>query len=143
MTGLLSSMILVLLIVTATAVLLPKVFAALLGLVFRGVGFLVRRRTRSRREYVIARARTEEEEYRAQRPKDSASSRNPADDEDWEKVDSSGSGGVRPASSSGGSNASGSGESSKKGGSGTDDEWDGILGFFHPFWYGSLSFFKF
>lgn len=137
MFGLLSSMILILLILTTTAVLLPKLTGAFLGLLFRGVGFLIQRRTRSRREYVVAHARSEEEEYRAQQTKNPASSapRSQPEDEDWEKVDGSGSGAVRRASSSG-SNVSGDGENGTKAGSGKDDDWDGIIGFFHPFWYG-------
>ena len=72
--ALLSNVILAILVLTATAVLLPKLTGVLLGLVFRGVGWLIWRRTRSRREYVIARARSEEEELRASQPKDSQKS---------------------------------------------------------------------
>lgn len=108
-----------------TALFLPQLSGSVLGLVFRSVGWLIRRRTRSRREYVIARARSEEEEYRAPRPKASSNSlaRSQAEDEDWEKVDSSGPGGVNTTNSS-------------DSGAGGEDEWDGIIGFFHPFWYG-------
>lgn len=121
----LSNAILAIFVLAVTAIFLPQLSGNLLGLVFRGVGWLIRRRTRSRREYVIARARSEEEEHRAPRPKASSNSlaRGQAEDEDWEKVDSSGPGGVNTTSSSD-SDASG------------DDEWDGIIGFFHPFWYG-------
>lgn len=116
----LSTAVLVLFIITATVVLLPQLVGSLVGLVFRGVGWLIRRRTRSRRDYVIARARSEEEEARASRAKDStSSSAKSQEDEDWEKVDSTG--GVKTTSSS---------ESS----GGEDAEWDGIIGFFHPFW---------
>ncbi|KAJ6113636.1 CAZyme family GT4 [Penicillium sp. IBT 18751x] len=115
----LSNAVLVLFIVTATAVLLPQLVGSLIGLVFRGVGWLIRRRTRSRREYVIARARSEEEEGRTPRATDTTNSgaRN-QEDEDWEKVDQTG--GVKTTSSS-------------ESGSGEDAEWDGIIGFFHPF----------
>ena len=127
--ALLSKAILAVLVLTATAVLLPKLTGALLGLIFRGVGWLIRRRSRSRREYVIARARSEEEQLRAPRPKASTTSlsRNGAEDEDWEKVDSSGPSGVQTATSS---------ESSSNAGENTNssDNWDGIIGFFHPFW---------
>ncbi|CAG8058679.1 unnamed protein product [Penicillium olsonii] len=126
--ALLSKAILAVLVLTATAVLLPKLTGALLGLIFRGVGWLIRRRSRSRREYVIARARSEEEQLRAPRPKASTTSlsRNGAEDEDWEKVDSSGPSGVQTATSS---------ESSSNAGENTNssDNWDGIIGFFHPF----------
>lgn len=121
----LSTAVLVLFIVTVTVVLLPQLVGSLLGLLFRGVGWLIRRRTRSRREYVIARARSEEEEIRAPRAKDSAHSlARSQEDEDWEKVDSTASGGVKTTGSSD-SGASTGGEGA---------EWDGIIGFFHPFW---------
>jgi hypothetical protein len=125
----LSNAILVIFVLVVTAIFLPQLSGSVLGLVFRGVGWLIRRRTRSRREYVVARARSEEEEHRAPRPKASSNSlgRNQAEDEDWEKVDSSGPGGVNTTSSSD-TDASG------------DDEWDGIIGFFHPFWYGHSAF---
>lgn len=129
--ALLSNAILAVLVLTATAVLLPKLTGTLLGLIFRGVGCLIWRRTRTRREYVIARARSEEEELRAPRPKASTASlsRNGVDDEDWEKVDSSGPSGVQTATSSESSSSAGDNPSSS-------DTWDGIIGFFHPFWYG-------
>lgn len=123
----LSNAILGLLVVAVTAVFLPQLTGSLFGLVFRGVGWFIRRRTRSRREYVIARARSEEEESQTSHLKDSMQSlaRSQAEDEDWEKVDSSG--GAKTASSSD------SGEGSKS------DDWDGIIGFFHPFWYASFN----
>jgi alpha-1,2-mannosyltransferase len=129
--ALLSTAMLAVLVFTATAVLLPKLIGILLGLVFRGVGWIIWRRTRSRREYVIARARSEEEELRATQPKSStaALSRNGAEDEDWEKVESSGSGGIQNVNSSE-NNGSSSRESNRNA-----DDWDGIFGFFHPFWY--------
>lgn len=119
----LSHAILALLVLTATAVLLPQLPSGLLALIFRGVGWLIRRRTRSRREYVIARARSEEEEYRASRAKDSTSRSQVEDEEDWEKVDT----GERPPSSS----DSGVAETEE----GKKDDWSGVVGFFHPFWY--------
>ncbi|CAL5867652.1 uncharacterized protein PFLUO_LOCUS1871 [Penicillium psychrofluorescens] len=117
----LSHAILALLVLTATAVLLPQLPSGLLALIFRGVGWLIRRRTRSRREYVIARARSEEEEYRASRAKDSTSRSQVEDEEDWEKVDT----GERPPSSS----DSGVAETEE----GKKDDWSGVVGFFHPF----------
>jgi alpha-1,2-mannosyltransferase len=119
----LSNAVLVLFILTVTVVLLPQLVGSLVGLLFRGVGWLIRRRTRSRREYVIARARSEEEETQMPRAKNSAHSlAKSQDDEDWEKVDSTS--GVKTTTSSD-SGASTGGE---------DAEWDGIIGFFHPFW---------
>lgn len=128
--ALLSNTVLAILVLTATAVLLPKLTGLFFNVVFRGVGWLIWRRTRSRREYVIARARSEEQELRAPQPKVSTTSlsRNGAEDEDWEKVDSSGSAGTLNGSSSD-TSASSSGESKR-----SSDSWDGIIGFFHPFW---------
>ncbi|OQD84085.1 hypothetical protein PENANT_c014G10589 [Penicillium antarcticum] len=125
--ALISNAILAVLILTATAILLPKLTGAVLGLVFRGVGWLILRRTRSRREYVIARARSEEQESRVPQPNVSTSSlsRNGAEDEDWEKVDSLGPGGIQTATSSESSGSAGGNKNS--------DDWDGIIGFFHPF----------
>ncbi|KAJ5582164.1 Glycosyl transferase family 1 [Penicillium sp. DV-2018c] len=127
--ALISSAILALLGLTATAVLLPKLVGVLLGFVFRGVGWVIWQRTRSRRGYVIARARSEEEELRAtQRNASTASlSRNGAEDEDWEKVESSGPARVQDVNSSE-NNGSSSEESNRNA-----DDWDGIIGFFHPF----------
>ncbi|KAJ5678701.1 Glycosyl transferase family 1 [Penicillium macrosclerotiorum] len=121
----LTTAIIALLILAATAILLPQLAGAVLGLVFRGVGWLIRRRTRSRREYVIARARSEEDEQaRALRQKTSSHSlaRSQGEDEDWEKVDSSAPSGAKTSSTST-SNDSGA----------SSDEWDGVIGFFHPF----------
>lgn len=121
--AILTTAILALLIAAATAVLLPQLLGGVLGLALRGAGWLIRRRTRSRREYVIARARSDEEELLKSLRAKGASS---AEDEDWEKVDSTaGPGGVKTPSSS----DSGAGDGAKR-----PDDWDGIIGFFHPFW---------
>ncbi|KAJ5536920.1 Glycosyl transferase family 1 [Penicillium frequentans] len=122
----LSTAILALVVLITTAFFLPRLAGTLLGLVFRGAGWLIRRRTRSRRDYVIARARSDEEEWRAAQPKTFTNSlaRSQGEDEDWEKVDSSG--GAKTATSSD------SGDGSKNEGA-SSDEWDGIIGFFHPF----------
>ncbi|KAJ5172213.1 Glycosyl transferase family 1 [Penicillium capsulatum] len=124
----LSNAILGLLVVAVTAVFLPRLTGGLVGLVFRGVGWLIRRRTRSRREYVIARARSEEDENRASHLKnsDQSSARIQTEDEDWEKVDSSS--GAKTSTSSD-SDVSGGAEGPKA------EEWDGVIGFFHPFWF--------
>lgn len=132
--ALLSNIVLAILVLTATAVLLPKLTGVLFGFVFRGLGWLIWQRTRSRREYVIARARSEEEESRAPQQKVSTASlsRNGAEDEDWEKVDNSGPVGAQKPLSSGSSDST-AGESNQN-----SNEWAGIIGFFHPFWYGIL-----
>jgi alpha-1,2-mannosyltransferase len=127
--AILTTAILVLLIAATTAFLLPQLIGSVVGLVLRGAGWLIRRRTRSRREYVIARARSDEEELlktlRATNLTHSLA-RSSAEDEDWEKVDdTAGSGGVKTSSSS----DSGVGDGAKR-----PDDWNGIIGFFHPFW---------
>lgn len=97
----------------ATCVLLPQLPLALLRLVLRAVGWAVQKRTRSRREYIVSRVRAEEEELARKRSTKPAST----EDEDWEKVDTS------------------SSASSGTAGTRTSDDWNGIIGFFHPFWY--------
>ncbi|GLI72241.1 asparagine-linked glycosylation protein [Penicillium ochrochloron] len=126
--AILTTAILALLIAATTAVLLPQLIGHVLGLILRGAGWLIRRRTRSRREYVIARARSDEEELlKSLRAKNSTHSlaRSSAEDEDWEKVDNT----AGPA----GVKASGSDDSGASDGAKRPDDWDGIIGFFHPF----------
>lgn len=105
--------ILTLLALLATCVLLPQLPLGLLRLVLRGVGWVVLKRTRSRRDYIVSRVRADEEEYSARTKPASATTS--GEDEDWEKVDTS---------------SSSSGTAGNHG----NEEWDGIIGFFHPFW---------
>ncbi|RHZ55207.1 alpha-1,2-mannosyltransferase ALG11 [Aspergillus thermomutatus] len=112
---------LTLLALLATCVLLPQLPLGLLRFVLRGVGWVIQKRTRSRREYLISRVRVDEEEQLVKRAKSSPR----GEDEDWEKVDSS-------------SSSSGTAGPSKKGGNSNnkgpeDADWEGIVGFFHPF----------
>jgi alpha-1,2-mannosyltransferase len=109
----------------AAFVLLPQFPLGLLRLVLRGVGWVIRKRTQARRAAILARGRTDEEELLSKQPKTTSTNTASADDEDWEKVDTS--------------NGSNSGESSGVSGSQTsrqskNDDWAGIIGFFHPFW---------
>ncbi|OOF97017.1 glycosyltransferase family 4 protein [Aspergillus carbonarius ITEM 5010] len=104
--------ILTLLALLATCVLLPQLPLGLLRLVLRGVGWVVLKRTRSRRDYIVSRVRADEEEYSARTKPASATTS--GEDEDWEKVDTS---------------SSSSGTAGNHG----NEEWDGIIGFFHPF----------
>lgn len=130
--AILTTAILSLLVAATTAFLLPQLIGSVLGLILRGAGWLIRRRTRSRREYVIARARSDEEELlKTVRAKDSTESthllaRSSVEDEDWEKVDST-------ASSAGVTTSSGI-DGVSDDGARRPDGWDGIIGFFHPFW---------
>ncbi|KAL8889735.1 MAG: hypothetical protein Q9215_003032 [Flavoplaca cf. flavocitrina] len=73
------------------------------------VGWYLRRRTTSRRITVLARVKLEEAQYQL-----SASESPPLDDGEWEKVEKHTAG-------------------SAKNGEEADDEWEGIIGFFHPF----------
>lgn len=71
-------------------------------------GNQIRRRTQQRRELLIARARTENAESRGERTR--------TVDDEWEKID-------RSRSRSGSED-----EESNH------DQWEGVIGFFHPFW---------
>lgn len=104
-----------LLIILATAVFLPRLSVEVLGLVLRCVGWVIQKRTRSRRKYIVSRVAADEEEFQSKRAR--SSPRTQTEDEDWEKVETYGTG------STGGAKVSGS-----------QDEWNGIIGFFHPFW---------
>ncbi|KAK1141200.1 asparagine-linked glycosylation protein [Aspergillus melleus] len=99
----------------ATCVLVPQLPLSLLRFVLRGVGWVIQKRTMSRRELVLSRVRIEDEEFQARRSK--WSSGGLGEDEDWEKVDSS---------------SSSSGTAGNKQ-TGRDEDWAGIIGFFHPF----------
>lgn len=74
------------------------------------VGWYLRRRTTSRRITILARVKLEEAQYQL-----SASESPTLDDGEWEKVEKHAAG-------------------SAKNGEEADDEWEGIIGFFHPFW---------
>ncbi|KAL8758804.1 MAG: hypothetical protein Q9199_001215 [Rusavskia elegans] len=73
------------------------------------VGWYLRRRTTSRKITILARVKLEEAQYQL-----SASQSHKSDDGEWEKVEKHTAG------------------SAKNGGE-ADDEWEGIIGFFHPF----------
>ena len=74
------------------------------------IGWSLRQRTSARRKIIFSEVRAEEKDYRAKKrlsPK--------SDDEDWEKVESYTAG-------------------SAKNGDIAEDDWEGVVGFFHPFW---------
>ncbi|KAI9375405.1 alpha-1,2-mannosyltransferase alg11 [Aspergillus egyptiacus] len=106
----------------AACVVLPQFPLGLLRFVLRGVGWVIRKRTQARREAILARVRTDEEELRSKQSKKTSTLPAPAEDEDWEKVDPS------TSSNSGDSFATGSQNSQQQ-----SEEWTGIIGFFHPF----------
>ncbi|KAL4868820.1 hypothetical protein BDV12DRAFT_93772 [Aspergillus spectabilis] len=103
----------------AACVLVPQFPLGILRLVLRSVGWVIRRRTQARREATMARARADEEDLLAKQPKVTSASATSAEDEDWEKVDTS---------SSGDSSGPASQKLQQPG-----SEWAGIIGFFHPF----------
>lgn len=74
-------------------------------------GWYIRRKTQARRELLLSRAAAEHKQY-ASEEKNSGNQ----EDEEWEKVESSAGKTVL--------------EKSKR-----DGDWEGIIGFFHPFWY--------
>lgn len=90
---------------------------AILGTLFTGkwlvrsvgttFGWYLRRKTAARRQAILSQVRSEETDYQSQEKK--------SDDGDWEKLESYAVG------------------SSPNGGQ-ADYEWEGIIGFFHPFW---------
>src|SRR5438034_6697781 len=85
-------------------ILIPRLAAYLSRLAFRGVGCLIERKTRWRRELIRGRIRAEEEEYRSRRSKSTR-----AEDDDWEKIEGHGLG------------------SATNGDSG-EGNWEGIIG---------------
>lgn len=102
-----------LLAVLATLLVAPKVAGYALSYVLRAVGWSIKNKTKARRELILSRARIEEEELRSKQAKSSSGAM--TEDEDWEKVDNSAPG------------TAGNGEP-------LGDDWEGIIGFFHPFW---------
>lgn len=73
------------------------------------VGHYLRRSSRTRRELLLARVAAETKNYKAEN--------NRVDDHDWEEI----------ASVATDDTASSSNKGNK--------QWEGIVGFFHPFWY--------
>lgn len=110
MLSLVSSTVATLVTLLALLLVAPRFAAFILRFALRGFGWWIEKRSRGRRELIRSRVRAEEELYRSKK-----FSPPTAEDEDWEKVDSHR---LSTASS-----ASASGES-----------WQGIVGFFHPFW---------
>jgi len=95
-----------------TVLLGPRIVAA----AGRTVGWYLRRKTAGRRAQILERIEVEEKAL----AEDQSERRD--SDEEWENVESYAAGTAK------------NGEKANK-------EWDGIVGFFHPFWYASLSYF--
>ncbi|KAL4956960.1 hypothetical protein BDW69DRAFT_59002 [Aspergillus filifer] len=100
----------------ATCVLLPQFSLGILRVVLRSVGWVIRKRSQARREAILARVRADKEDLLKKQAKVASAGATPADDEDWEKVDTASSG-------------DSSGSASQQG----SDDWAGVIGFFHPF----------
>ena len=75
----------------------------------KAVGWHLQRRTRTRRGLILARVDTEQQAYPPVKERASPKS----DDEGWEKVE----------------RYTGRGNDLQR-----DEDWQGIIGFFHPFW---------
>lgn len=89
--------------------LVPRVIA----LCGSSLGRHLRRKTRQRRELLLARSHTEKKHFEDSQSKSTL-------DGEWEKVERS-----RTSSSS---------DDSKH----SDPPWHGVVGFFHPFWFAEL-----
>ncbi|KAJ9197046.1 CAZyme family GT4 [Paecilomyces variotii] len=95
----------------AAVFLLPKFGSYTIGFALRTLGWSIQRRTADRRQAILDRVRVEREDFDSKRDKRTSKS---SEDEEWEKVDDA---------------APGTPPKRK----GTEDDWDGIVGFFHPF----------
>jgi alpha-1,2-mannosyltransferase len=93
--------------------LLSKVGIYLFAYVLRSLGWSIKSKTQGRRELILNRVHIENEEYRNKRRRPSSGTS--GEDEEWEKVDNTFTG-------------------TASNGQPLGDEWEGIIGFFHPFW---------
>jgi alpha-1,2-mannosyltransferase len=103
--GILLIILSLLLPIAVSAVFLPKILRFGAEL----LGYHLRRSSRTRRELLLARVASETKTFEA------AQKNKKKEDDDWEEV---------------GNTASSSTLNVRK----ADSEWDGIVGFFHPFW---------
>jgi alpha-1,2-mannosyltransferase len=93
--------------------LLPFLGAFILRFLLRVVGNRLRRKTSGKRDVIFQRVRTEKRQLQSDLPATSK-----RDDDDWERVESSAAGTAR------------------NGDSYRERDFEGVIGFFHPFWYG-------
>ena len=91
--------------------LTPFILKYLIRLTFRCIGWSLQRKTKKRRELILSRVKSEEQAYQSGQENPQRS-----DDEDWEKIES-----YAAASAPNGDLPS-------------DGDWEGVIGFFHPFW---------
>ncbi len=105
----------------ATVLIAPVVAAFLLPWVWRALGMILgwylRRKTEGRRAHIFEVMEADEKEFEAE----NRDKQRPGSDDEWENVGSYMVGSV------------GNGEKGQK-------DWDGIVGFFHPFWYVAGSY---
>ncbi|KAK2783684.1 asparagine-linked glycosylation protein [Emmonsiellopsis sp. PD_33] len=87
----------------------PRLAAYVVRFAFRVFGWSLERKSRWRRKLIRARIGLDEEEYRSRRSKAARQ-----EDEDWEKIE-------------------GYGVGTAANGDAAEDDWEGIVGFFHPF----------
>ena len=100
------------LLIICVSVLLGTWFVRSVG---RIVGWYLRRHASPRRKAILRRVKIEEEATQSFNRRN----QRPESDDDWERIDSFGVG------------------SAINGGPG-DEDWEGIIGFFHPFWFVTL-----
>lgn len=103
-----------LLVPLVTFFLIPTAVGYILKLALRSLGWSLKNKTNARRELILSQVRIEEEHYLETAKLAASSSAGPEDD-DWEKVD-----GTVPG-------VAGNGKP-------IGEDWEGIIGFFHPFW---------
>jgi alpha-1,2-mannosyltransferase len=82
--------------------------------VLQSLGWYIKSKTQGRREVILNRVRIENEEYERKRRRSPSGAS--GEDEEWEKVDATTCIGIA------------------QNGEPLGDEWEGIIGFFHPFW---------
>lgn len=92
---------------------LPKVGFYFLAYLLRSLGWSIKSKTQGRRELILSRVQIENEEHQSRRRRPSPGTS--GEDEEWEKVDT---------------NVVGTASNGEPLG----NEWEGIIGFFHPFW---------
>lgn len=94
-------------------------FAVMLPYIWRlagsTLGLYLRKRTQSQRQFLLDTMAADEKRFQEQKKQQQTAKKNDSSDDDWENVE------AEAAASAG---------NGEKGAS----DWDGIVGFFHPFW---------
>ena len=92
--------------IVVSCIFLPKILSSL----GESIGYYLRRTSRIRRELLLARAASEQRSYSSENIETRS-----AEDDDWEEIE-----GYAAGTAANGGKA--------------DQDWKGIVGFFHPFW---------